>query len=317
MQSSVNFNRKFQIVLFKAQDDGIIVPDAEPVVTDPSKMTFSYSVAPFAFNVCTFSFFNLDPFVIGEMSNGTKRGIILKCVYEGGGLQEAEPIYEEFFKGLIFKTNTYRAGADIITEVASYDTLFSLVTPKVKLTFPKNTLSSSVLDKVLAAYKLSTKVQGKQYLTKVYTAPLTLVNQHIDNILKTLASDNSCYLFVTGEEIIFYPNQDSDKPQLPTGAPVIVSTKNGLVGNIRAESLSLQMLPIDYFAKKDLTKNMPVITVTILLRKVKLFSSVKLIDPENDTYRKLDWQILSVAYTGDSRTAQWYTTMKLVPRKPK
>ena len=108
MQSSVNFNRKFQIVLFKAQDDGIIVPDAEPVVTDPSKMTFSYSVAPFAFNVCTFSFFNLDPFVIGEMSNGTKRGIILKCVYEGGGLQEAEPIYEEFFKGLIFKTNTYR-----------------------------------------------------------------------------------------------------------------------------------------------------------------------------------------------------------------
>lgn len=316
MPSSVNFGRRYKITLFNALSGGLIVPNPLPVVTDPTKMTFSYSVSPFAFNVCTFHFFNLDPFVVADMSNGVNKGLILECAYEGGDIVKAATTYEEFFKGLIFKTNTYRVGADLITQVICYDTLFSLTAPKVKLSFPEFTTGSAILSAVLAEYKLtSVSVKGSQYLTKIYSTPVTLVNQHIDNILKNLASDNSCYLYVTGEEIIFYPNQDSPLPQVHSGAPVIVSTKNGLVGNIRSETLSLQLLPVDYFAKKDLTKNMPLITVTTLLRKVKLFTSVQLIDPENDSFRKLDWQILSMAYTGDSRGTEWYTTMKLVPRK--
>jgi len=278
MPSYVSFGRKYEVTLFEALDGSLKV-DPKPSISDPIHVTFNYSVAPFAFNSATFSFYNLNPETVAKLSTDQKRGLIFTCWYEGGNLNKTDASPKQIiFQGLIFKTTTYRQGTDLITEVVCYDTIFKLSKPRAALTFPANTTSIKILNNSLDNYKASLKIKGKQYLTVIYKNPTAFINISLDDILKNLAADNGCLFHISGDTLTFFPTDDSKKSQSSVKSPIIISPKTGMVGNVRAEKLSVQLLPIDYFSSKDLNKNRPLVTVTSLLRKVDLFDHVTLKD---------------------------------------
>jgi len=313
MPSFVNINRKYRVTMFKMdKDSGTITPEGKPIITDPMHFTFSYTVAVSAINVATFNFFNLNKDTISKLSSGDSTGFILECWYEGG-LVPNSSANEIIFKGLIFRTNVYRSGADIITEVVAFSTLFSTSKERVSLKFPKLTKSSDVLRQCLKKLGVAANIQGEDYLSLTYKSFFAITNRTLADILKMIASDNSCFFYITADDIVFFPNFKSEKAKKAVGAAIQISTKNGLVGNIRAEGLSIQLAPVDYFSQKNVTQNLPVLTVTTLLKKVALFSTVKILDGELDIYSKYTWGVLGAAYSGEYRGNLWYTTLKLAP----
>jgi hypothetical protein len=201
----------------------------------------------------------------------------------------------------------------LITEVVGYDTLFSLTKPKTSFTFNAGTTSLQVLQKVLTYYNAPTSLVGGNLLTKVYEADFAIVNQSLDNILKTIAADNSCLFSLSSSSIIFYPQDEKNVTYAPINIPIVISPQTGLVGNVRAEGFSVQLGPIEYFTQKDLTKNRPLISATILLRKVNIFSPVKLKDTEFKQFNDQKYYVLGVSYNGEYRGNNWYTVLKLCP----
>lgn len=313
MPSFVNINRKYKFTMFTMNKaTGNLTIQNKPIIKDPIHFNFSYTVAVSAINVATFNFFNLNKDTISKLSSGDSTGFILECWYEGG-LVPNSSANEIIFKGLIFRTNVYRSGADLITEVVAFSSLLSPSREKVSLKFPRLSKSLDVLTKCLDALGVKANIQGADHLSLIYKSHFAVINKGLGEILKSIASDNSCLFYITADDLVFFPNFTSGKAKKAAGAEIQISTKNGLVGNIRAEGLSIQLAPVNYFQQKNLTQNLPVITVTTLLRKAALFSTVKILDGELDIYGKYKWGIFGAAYNGEYRGNTWYTTLKLAP----
>lgn len=308
-----NFGRQYQFTFFDVNKDNSITQLPNAIIQNTVNFSFTYNVVAGVFNTAKFYFYNLSVNTSNLFaSKKNRRGFFFRCAYDNINNLPQSLI----FRGLTYRVNTYREGPDLITEVTACDAFFNLQQATIKtLNFGTGTSVSIILQRISEYLGIFTPVIGSDFLTikPIYQHPLSFSNVSVIEILDMIAADNSCTWGFDYAGLKFSPLPNNpDYNSLGTITPTpLISRDTGLVGNVRAENLSIQLFPVDYFSEQRLQYNHPFITATILLRPIPLFSQINLkceITALNGTYR-----VYSIVYQGEYRGNNWYTTLKLTP----
>lgn len=307
-----NFVRQYSITFFDVDANNNITDVPNVKIQNSLNFSFSYNVTLGIFNVAKFYIYNISESTLELFaSKKNRRGFYLRCSYDNADNLKNSLI----FRGLTFRVNSYREGPDLITEIIACDVYFNLQQPKIKtLNFKAGVTAREIVQTASNNVGVFNSVSGLDYLNvrPVYKHPLTFTNVPITQIFDMVAADNACVwgFDIAGFKFHPRPNNPDYQSGVISSIPLI-SRETGLVGNVRAESISAQLFPIDYFSEQRLQNNYPFVTVTTLMRPAPLFSKVNLqceIKALSGTYI-----IFAASYQGEYRSNSWYTTMKLTP----
>lgn len=305
-----NFGRHYQFKFFEVNDSNNIINQNE-VIQDSLNFKFSYNLIPCSFNTGKFYIYNITEKSVGFFSSKNKRkGFFLYCCYDNINNLPNSLI----FRGLTNRVNNYREGPDLITEIDASDVFFNITQAKIKtLNFPSGTTPSDILQKISDYLGVFSAVSGTEFLTKtVYNHPLTFSNIDVGTIIADIAADGGCAWSCDTQGIKLTPLQNNPLSTLIDVEPTAVISRNtGLIGNVRAEVISVQSFPVDYYATQILVDNSPFVTATVLMRSFSLRQTVQLIC-EIKSLNGL-YIIYSISYNGEYRGNDWYATLKLQP----
>jgi len=327
----LNFDRHYEFEFFSVtpgfDDSGNPLPNGNQLVYDsPSikisdtlNFSFDYNMMPGAFNTGKFFLYNISEKTLSLFaSKNSRRGFFLRCAYGS----KDNLLNNLIFRGLTNRVNNYRIGPDLITEIDASDVFFNLLQAKIKtLNFPTGTDSATILKGISNYLGVFSAIDGIDYLVKkVYTHPIAYSNVSIPQILDQITADGACTWGsdMQGIKIIPLPNnplkqleEGADNGGVITAGGNVLSAKTGLVGNVRAETLSVQTFPVDYYTQQRLKNNHPFVTATVLMRPFHLRQIVNLqseISALNGKY-----YVFSVHYSGEYRGNNWYANLKLQP----
>lgn len=302
-----NFNliRHYKFTFFDLAGAGpfTITPVANTFVQDSYNFGFNYTVINQVSNTCKITFYNLEANVINLFAGKrNRRGFTLDIWYANNITGNTT-----IFRGLTYSTNTYRQGPDLITEVVGCDLFFNLLYKGVMQTFPPNTTYLSIVQAVLSYYGdiVTLNPISNQYLTGVYKTPKTIRGQ-LNTVLEKIAADAGLIYSLQLHQVTMVP------ATLTVNTPNAVQTineTNGLVGYVKAESLSLQLFPVLFSSTLQIDKNISLISLSTLMRPYHLYSKIYL------EYRNFTgyYGILSVTHTGEWRGNPWYSMLILWP----
>lgn len=306
-----NFVRYYEFTFFELDKDNKLINNQTFKIANSINFRFNYNITNRAFNTANFFLYNISDSTRELFTTKNKRrGFYFRACYEN----PANLTQSLIFRGLVYRVNYYREGPDIITEVIASDVFFNLKQANFTASYPKGTIAAEIIQDISKYLGVFNMVSGVSFLNKkdVYNHPISYKNAPIADVISDITSDNSCTWAydVTGINIYPLPNNPDFNAPLSKNLPLI-SRKTGLVGNIKAENISAQLFPIDYFAEQQLVNNHPFTTATCLLRPIPLFSKIKL---ECET-KQLNgiYVVYGVTYSGEYRGNPWYTTMKLCP----
>lgn len=304
--ANLNINRHYQFEFFNVlgQNNFTISPIGV-FIQDSVNFTFNYSLVTSYSNTATFAFYNLSKATINLFADGqNRRGFFFNAWY-GDNNQGNITI----FRGLTCIVNTYRIGADVITEVTASDMVTNLgYLEPLKHSFPANTTYLTVVQTLIKDYgaMLTLDPRSNQYLLGTYKTPQTFTGDLQANLRNVCA--DAALLFTSFLGIItMVPN----KLSVITGNDYQnINDRNGLVGFPRAIGISTQMFPIFYIqGALNLNQNLSLIAVSTLLRPYQLYSKV-LVRTENfNGY----YGVLNVTYQGEWRSNSWYSDLTLYP----
>lgn len=303
--SNLNLIRHYRFSFFDLTGSGPFTVNPVPDVTiqDTFNFSFNYTVSNNTLNTATFSFYNLSQKMIALFtSQNNRRGFIFDTWYANRSTGDTT-----VFKGLTYTVNTYRQGADIITEVVGCDVFLNLLYKGVAQSFPAGTTYLTVVQTLLKYYgniaPLSTI--SNQFLTGTYKSPKTFRGQLV-TILKQVASDANCIFSIQLNGITMIPK---DLSVFRPNSVQTINAKNGLVGYVRAEALSVQLFPVTFFDNQNLDRNLSLLTVNTLLRPYNLYDKVYLDSEQFQGY----YGILSLTYNGEWRGNNWFSSLRLWP----
>lgn len=315
MQSPVinyNINRHYKFTFFSVnaienKTTGVntfeVVNDPSAYIQDSVNFNFNYTVTNTLNNTITINFYNLSAASLGLFANqNNRRGFQFDAWY-GNNTQGNITI----FRGLTYTVNNYRVGADIITEVVGCDIFLNLLQQAHQQTFPAGTSYLQIVQKVLGDYGsvLALNPASKQFLTGIYKTPKVYTCQPY-TILEIISKDAGL-IFAIQQNIITFAPKGLD--QVLPKSDQIISQKNGLVGYVRPIALSIQLFSITYFTEQNLNKNVPLLSVTTLLRHYDLYSAIHLTSENYDG----EYGVLSVTHSGEWRSNTWYSSLVLWP----
>lgn len=308
----LNFVRYYEFTFFEINNDKVLIDLNNFKIANSVNFSFIYNISNNCFNIAKFYFYNISENTINLFTNkNNKRGFYFRACYENPARLNQSLI----FRGLTLVVNSYREGPDLITEITACDPFFNLQQATIKSINEPNGISApDLMQKVSDYLGVFNPVSGVEFLKfkTIYDHPLTFKNVPITTILDMVAHDNACAWSFDNEGIKLYPlpnNPDYDSGII-TNAPLI-SRDTGLIGNVKSESFSSQMFPIDYYSDQRLQNNYPFVTVTCLLRAMPLYSKINL----KSEFTSLNgiYVVYAVNYIGEYRGNPWYTTMKLSP----
>ena len=306
VSSQLNLIRHYKFTFFDIIGSGSsfqIQPLPNTLIQDSINFSFSYTVTNSILNNARFMFYNMAEDTIKLFtSQQNRRGFIFETWY-GNDTQGNKTI----FSGLTYTTNTYRQGVDTITEVVGCDILLNLLLGSITLSYPAGTPYLTIVQGALAKYGgiISLNSFSNQFLTGSYKSPKTYKSQLIP-LLQTIATDAGLLFSMQLNTITMIPGSLNTTT---SNAIQTINAQNGLVSNVRAESLSVQLLPVFVFDNQQLNKNLSILTVSTLIRPYNLYDKVYLQTQRFTGY----YGILSLTHSGEWRGNQWYSTMRLWP----
>jgi len=305
VNSTLNLIRNYKFTFFDLTGDGpfTVNPVPDTLIQNSVNFSFTYTITNNLQNTCKFMFYNLAQSTIGLfVSQQNKRGFIFDAWYANDTTGNTT-----IFKGLTFTTNTYRQGADIITEVVGCDVFMNLMYKGIKQSFPAGTTYLTIVQTLLSYYGnfVSLNSISNQFLTGTYASPKTFIGQ-LNTILQQIASDAGLIYSFQLNSITMIP---VDLSIVRPNAVQTITSKNGLVGYPRAEAISVQLFPVTYFNAVSLDKNLSLVTVNTLLRAYNLYDKVQLSSQQFQGF----YGILSITHSGEWRGNPWYSTLKLWP----
>lgn len=305
--SSLNIIRHYRFTFFDLLGNGedfFIQPISPVVIQDSMNFSFSYSVNNSILNTAKFNFYNMTKSGIDLFSSQqNRRGFILKTWYGNDNSGD-----KTLFSGLTYTVNTYRQGPDIITEVVGCDLFLNILLKGVNLSFPAGTTQLVIVQTLLQQYGgvVSLNAISEGFLNYVqYKSPKTFKGQ-LFSILKIIAADSNLIFSTQLNTITMIPSYLSINTP---NAIQLISSTNGLVGTVRAEALSVQLLPVTFFNNQNLDRNLSILTVNTLLRHYNLYDKVQLESEQFNGY----YGILGLTHSGEWRGNNWYSTLRLWP----
>lgn len=311
--TTAQLNRKYRIEFFNIVG-GALVDLPNLTINGGEQVQFEYNIGLQCFNTATFQFYQLNPDTVANFAGvGSKRGFRFLTWYQPNEGIDNSASAEVIFQGLVFNTNTYRVGTELVTEVVACDAVFNLNYPRPSFTFPSGTSGTAVASYLQNFYNGTINIIGGELLTKVYTAPFSVTNKSVQTILTELCADNACQ-FSQYSDGIYITSNIYNNIEVNTGLLKVITPTSGMVGNIRAEGISPQLLPVDYFSQKSLNKNNPFITVSVLLRRFSPTETVMIKNTEFYEYNNKSYKVYGIKYSGDYRNGDWLTTLKLYPK---
>lgn len=310
MSSPVNYNvnRNYRFSFFRVIGDGdktpfSVLPLAD-YIQNSVNFSFDYSVVSQTQNSAKFTFWNLSPQTISLFATDRNRiGFSLDIWYGNGSGTQSSTI----FKGLVFTTNTYLQGPNLITEVVGCDVFVNLEYKRIAQGFPPGTSALTMVQYFIRYYGeiISLSSESYSYLTKVYTIN-KFFRGTITDILNRIAADCGVIFAWHNNTFYFVPN-NVNLPRIGTGQ--VINAKNGLVGNVKASMMSTQLFPVNYFTAVNLDRNAPLLSVTTLIRPYTIYSSVRL---QSEQFNG-DYGILHFTQQGEWRGTNWYSHLTLFP----
>jgi len=307
-----NFDRHYEFTFFDIDAGNTITPVTNVKIADSFNFSFDYSVTTSNFNTANFKFYNL-PSYVSDLFTSTKnrKGFYFRAVYD----DIANIKNNTIFQGLTYRVNSYREGTDIITDIIACDPYFNLQFARIKtINSASGTTAVSLLQKVSDYLGTFNSVSGTEFLSikPIYNIPLSFSNVSITVILDMVTKDNSCTWSYDKNGIRISPNQTHPNfSALASRASSNINNRSGLIGSVKPETISVQMLPIDYFTQQKLSNNLPYVTVTVLLRPFSLYDLVNLEVENKELSGK--YLIVGITYTGEFRGNSWYAVLKLSP----
>lgn len=317
----LNFDRQYEFTFFDINENNVVVDVKNVAIRNSVNFSFNYSISSNIFNIATFYFYNLSEKTANLFtSKNNQRGFYFRCSY-----QDPKNLKNSLLiRALTFRVYSYRVGPDVITEVTAQDTFINTGLVKVKnLNYPKNTTAKKIVEDISNYLGVFSAVSGTSFLTikPTYNHPLCFNNVTAVSIITSVCSDNSCKWSydVNGISITPLPNHPSHQRSNRLDNNIFVgetqllkiNRNSGLVGNVKAEALSAQMFPVEYFASQRLVDNYPFVSATILLRPVRIHSLV-LIECETKELNGF-YTVFSINYVGEYYGNSWFTNLKLIP----
>lgn len=322
--ASNNFNRNYRFSFFTISggSDSFqvvptiefeVIPDITTFIINSVNFSFSYSVASSVTNTISLKFYNLSQTLIGLFTGSdNKAGFSFEAWYGSLTDQQFNKDFDQgsttIFRGLTYTVNTYREGPDIITEIVGCDFFTNLQAKSFNQTYPPGTTALQIVQDVMKFYGGTTTLNtlSEQFLTKVYTAPKTIIGQ-ANTVLRRIAADSSLIFSNQLNTITMVPRSLDFAPS--GQGPIYINNANGLVGYVRATSLSVQAFPVTYLQTPSLNNNLSLIQVTTLLRHYNIYDLVNI---ESEQWNG-DFRILSLVQTGEWRGNSWYSNLTLQP----
>jgi hypothetical protein len=303
--SSLNLIRHYKFTFFDLTGEGpfTIVPVPDVVIQDSFNFSFNYSVTNSTSNTAKFTFYNLSDNTVGFFtSNKNRRGFTFDSWYANDTTGNTT-----IFKGLTYFTNTYRQGADIITEVTGCDVFLNLIYKAIFQKFPVGVTYLFVVQSLLSYYGniMTLSAFSNQFLMGTYKSSKIFRGQ-ILTCLKKIASDAGLIFSFQLTTISMIP---ANLSVIRPNATQEINAQNGLVGYVRPEALSIQLFPINFFGEQQLNKNLALITLSTLMRSYDLYSKVYVKSEKITGY----YGIYSLTQTGEWRGNPWYSILKLWP----
>lgn len=303
--SNLNLIRHYSFTFYNVTGGGpfTVTPIPQTIIQDSFNFSFSYSVTNNILNTAKFTFYNLSQATVGLFSSTqNRRGFIFNTWYANDTVNSVA-----LFNGLTYTVNTYRQGADIITEVVGCDVFLNLLYKGIAQSFPAGTSYLTVVQTLLNYYGNIGNLNSisNQYLTGVYTSPKVFRGQLI-TILKKIASDAGLIFSIQLNTITMIPKSLS----ITTSNVIqMINSQTGLVGYVRAEALSTQLFPVTYFNNQNLNSNLSILSISTLMKHYNLYDKIYL----QSEFFTGNYGILSISHNGEWRQNQWYTSLKLWP----
>lgn len=310
----LNFVRYYEFTFFQIDENNNLTDIQNSRISNSINFSFSYSTVPGTFNTAKFYFYNISENTLKLFaSKNNRRGFYFRACYDDPKLLKNSLIY----RGLTYRVNSYHEGVDLITEVTAADPYFSLQQASIKsINEPNGITAIDLLNKISNYLGIFNEISGESYLTLKprYNHPVSFSNVPITKILDMIAHDNGCtWSFdIRGIKIFPRPNRLQSNDLGLISAIPLISRSTGLVGNVRAETLSVQLFPQDYFSQQRLKNNHPFISVTCLLRLLPVYSSVEV----KCEFEELNgiYTVYKVNYEGEYRSLNWFTHLQLTPQ---
>ena len=269
-------------------------------------ISFDYIVGQGLSNQFNLTLFNLGPDTQALFhGNNTIRLIEFFVSYSNGELKS-------LFKGQVLKTFAYRSGTDLLYNVVCIDFLGNIVSNLFKNTYDTGTSSLKILNDALSFFAPNVSVGNADLLKKTYVTPISYISNSLQNIIGSLAKDNGVMPFYERQTVNFLPKFNSNLNLGNADNPILISKENGLVGNVRQESLSQDFFPIDYITQTDMSLNYPVVSVTTLMKPYKIGQYVKL-NCEIKNLNSYTYLIYSIRYAGEFSGVSWVAQLSLRP----
>lgn len=313
-----NVNRNYRFSFFNITGNTTsnlqIIPDMTNFIINSVNFSFTYSVINQYNNTINIKFYNIGESTRSLFTGKNNRvGFSFEAWYGDFDSQQFNKDFSQgsttIFRGLTYTVNTYREGADTITEVVGCDMFLNLQIKQFNQPFPANTSYLAIVKTVIAFYNGMTTLNpiSDQFLTGVYRAPKTIIGL-VPTVLKKIAADADLIFSIQNNVVTMVPKNLDVGPV--TSNPIYINNKNGLVGYVKATALSVQLFPVTYLQTPSLNNNLSLIQVSTLLRHYNMYDLISL----ESEYWNGNFRVLGITQTGEWRGNTWYSTLTLWPQ---